>query len=353
MKVKRKVVVVTLVAAALGVGGGRAGATAPPKVTTIADGLVGPLQLAVDDDAVYVAQDFIGVLTRIGEHGERTDVAANPGGEIAGVAVGDRGVLFTTTNPDANGSTVASGLSRAGRRGSTVVADLFSYEQTANPDQGNAYGFESISPSCAAQLPAEIGPAQYHGILDSHPYSVATRDGKTYIAEAAGNAVLEVTARGQVRTVAVLPPQPALITADAASANGLPACTVGLTYDFEPVPTDVEIGSDGKLFVTTLPGGPEDPSLGARGSVFRIDPRRHTVTRVASGINGATNLALGRHGDIYVSELFGGHVSKIVNGAPVPVVDLPSPAALEYAHGRLYVGYDVFGNGTVATIDLG
>ena len=51
-----------------------------------------------------------------------------------------------------------------------------------------------------------------------------------------------------------------------------PACVVGEEYAFEPVPTDVEFGPDGWLYVSSLPGGPEDASLGARGAVFRVNP---------------------------------------------------------------------------------
>lgn len=37
----------------------------------------------------------------------------------------------------------------------------------------------------------------------------------------------------------------------------------GAPHNFEPVPIDVEIGDDGMLYVSTLPGGPEGPELGA------------------------------------------------------------------------------------------
>jgi hypothetical protein len=49
----------------------------------IAEGLAGPLQMSVRGHSVYVAQDFAGILTRI-DHGSATDIATNPGGEIAG-----------------------------------------------------------------------------------------------------------------------------------------------------------------------------------------------------------------------------------------------------------------------------
>ena len=119
------------------------------------------------------------------------------------------------------------------------------------------------------------------------------------------------------------------------------------------MPTDVEVGRDGHLYVTTLPGGPEGPSLGARGSVYRVDPWHGRVRRVATGFLGATNLALGRHGEIFVSELFGDRISTAHRGGARKLLDVPAPAGLEYRDGRLYVGYDVFGSGKVATVDLG
>jgi hypothetical protein len=174
-----------------------------------------------------------------------------------------------------------------------------------------------------------------------------------YVADAAANAIFDVSSNGDIRTVAVLPPQPIVVTAEIAAAQHLPDCVVGLTYNFEPVPTDVEVGREGALYVTTLPGGPEDPSLGARGSVYRINARSGKTTRIATGLLGATNLAIGPRGGIYVSELFANKVSRIVHGAPVTLIDVTSPAGLEFANGKLYVGYDVFANGSVATIRIG
>jgi hypothetical protein len=308
--------------------------------------------MAVRGHTIYVAQDFAGVLTKITRN-SRTDIATNPGGEIAGVDVRGNTVYYTTTNGDpTTGQTTAAALHVLRNGQSSVLFDTFQFESDHNPDSAQTYGFESISDECAAQWPVDLaGPPQYSGIPDSHPYAVAAGAHEVYVADAAGNDILAVDRWGNPRVVALLPPQPLVITAEAANANGLPSCTVGLTYDFEPVPTDVEIGHDGMLYVTTLPGGPEDPSLGARGSVYRINPWTGDVQRIATGFAGATNLAIGRHGSIFVSELFGNQVSRVVNGGPQPVVQLTNPAALEYAHGRLYVGYDVFANGSIATID--
>ena len=74
--------------------------------------------------------------------------------------------------------------------------------------------------------------------------------------------------------------------AEVAAAFGLDPCVVGHTYAFEPVPTDVEQGPGGKLYVSTLPGGPEDGSLGPLGSVYLVDPRSGSVTLLAAGFSG-------------------------------------------------------------------
>ncbi|MDQ1716764.1 MAG: hypothetical protein QOE89_717, partial [Pseudonocardiales bacterium] len=121
-----------------------------------------------------------------------------------------------------------------------------------------------------------------------------------------------------------------------AKAQKLPDCVIGVTYNFEPVPTDVEVGPDGWLYVTTLPGGPEDPSAGARGSVYKVNPHTGRSVRIAIGFAGATNLALDGHGNIYVVELFAGQVSKVVHHKPQPVLSLPAVAAIEYEDGSFY-----------------
>jgi len=141
-----------------------------------------------------------------------------------------------------------------------------------------------------------------------------------------------------------------MITAEIAAANGLPDCTIGLTYNFEPVPTDVEVAPNGTLYVSLLPGGPEDPSLGARGSVYTVNPRTGTTQKIAGGFAGATNLALGPGGTIYVSELFADRIAVVRGGTTVDTIALSWPAAVEYARGTLYASTNVFGNGAVVTI---
>jgi hypothetical protein len=124
---------------------------------------------------------------------------------------------------------------------------------------------------------------------------------------------------------------------------------VGAVYAAEPVPTDVEVTRSGRLVVSSLPGGPEDASLGARGRVVRIGSAGTKV--LAKGFLGATNVALGRHGTVYVAEVFGNRVSAIRRSGQVrTVAEVPSPAGVEFARGTLYASVDVFANGSIVTL---
>ncbi len=320
-------------------GGGSGGSGGAPVI--LADGLAGPLQIDAGGGKVLVAQGFTGTISSIGPRGAVTDLVAEPGFETAAVAAGPFGSVFYARNNEEG----QSELRVRDRNGATrTFADLGTYEATQNPDQVTTYGIDGgLSPECEAQWPSDqVGPPTYPGQVDSHPYTLAMTPFGVLVADAAANAILFVDWTGRVRTAAVLPAQPTLITADAAAANGLPECVVGRSYNFEPVPTDVEIGPRGTLFVTTLPGGPEDPSLGARGSVYRVNPFSGRSRLVATGFAGATNLAVAPDGTIYVAELFANRVSKVRNGAPSPVADVNQVAAVEWDRGALLVTADVF-----------
>jgi hypothetical protein len=327
------------------------GLASAATVTPIADGFAGPLQIAVGaNGTLYVAQDFAGVLSKVSKKGSVSDLVTAPGTEIAGVAAQGNGTVFYTARFGPDNAPTAL-LRRALPNGKTsTVADLGAYEAAANPDRVNTYGFVEISPECAAQLPPDIGPPSYTGIIDSHPYAVALAPGAVLVADAAANDILRVGPNGSISTVAVLPPQPTVVTAESAAAFGLPACTIGLTYNFEAVPTDVEVGRDGQLYVSLLPGGPEDPRLGARGSVYAVNPRTGASHLVATGFAGATNLALGAGGTIFVTELFADDIAVVQGGTTVDTIPLAQPAAVEYARGVLYASTNVFGNGAVVTI---
>jgi hypothetical protein len=328
--------------------------SAPAAAATVSepiiDGLAGPLQLAVGSDGtIYVSQTFAGTLTAVRKK-STTDLVSAPGTDISGIDAKGRGTVTYTTSGESDNGPFALVKRVLPNGHARTLGDVGTYEATVNPDRINSYGFQGLTPACAAMVPEEIGGEPYPGIIDSHPYSVAILPGSRVVADAGGNDIVRVASNGRITTVAVLPPIPFVVTADVAAGLGLPDCVVGKTYNFEPVPTDVELGPNGLLYVSSLPGGPEDESLGARGSVFSVNLATGNVTKVAGGFLGATNLAIAPNGTIYVAELFGGRISRVSGGGAVPVVDVPSPAGLEWARGKLYATVDVFGNGAVVTI---
>ncbi len=321
------------------------------KVSTIASGLFSPLSLAVDAHGnSYVSQNFIGVLTKVTPAGTQTTVATAPPGDAIGAVSSLGGNVYFAQGSQEETRFHLMSLKPGGEP--QHLADLGAYEQMANPDQVNTYGFTDIEEDCLAQFPEQAaGFARYTGIVDTNPYASAATKNAIYVADAGANAILRVGWDGTVSTAAVLPPTaPVEITAELAGQFGFPECAVGEGYAFEPVPTDVEVGRNGWLYVTTLPGGPEDPSLGMRGAVHKVNPWTGEVTTIATGFVGTTNLAVERNtGAVLVTELFGGpqssgQVSVILPGSQRAIASIPvrSPAAIELRAGTVYVTHDAF-----------
>ena len=71
------------------------------------------------------------------------------------------------------------------------------------------------------------------------PHSAGERGA---VADAGGNDIVKVDRYGHPSLLAVLPPQPVRITSAMAAGLHLDPCVVGITYKFEAVPTDVEVG---------------------------------------------------------------------------------------------------------------
>ncbi len=342
--------------AGLGVGQAAAASIDEP----IVDGLVGPLSIDVDRRGnTLVAETFRQAISNVSTSGEVSEVVS--GEPVVAVDHGAFGDIVYTVSGD-QGSQLKR-QTRSGRQ--DVLADLLAYEQSTNPDQVNTYGLVGASDGCVtswealrASIPpeappeAQLPPAVYTGadIVDSNPYAIAVTLIGTYVADAAANAILHVDWRGRVSTVAVLPPQPATPPAGFFTAvdESLAACE-GARYVFEPVPTDVEIRGR-TLVVSTLPGGPEDPSLGARGSVYTVDRFTGRTSLLGGGLLGATDVAVSPRGTVYATELFGNRVSQVTPSGPVTVAELPAPAAVEWTRGRLLVAVNVFDSGTLTTV---
>ncbi|MET1065899.1 MAG: ScyD/ScyE family protein [Arthrobacter sp.] len=276
--------------------------------------LVGPLHISAGGtDSVTVSESFAGRLTRVDSAGNQTVLYESADWSVAGSAQRDGTTYFLESQgagPDP--AALAGHIRILDEDGSQrTLGDFAALETQDNADGDTRYGYRDLPDGCAAQLPPTM-PENYDGEVDSHPYGIALADGTIYVADAGANSVVSVdTDSGTTETVAVLPPRPYVITQEVAAANGLPECVVGTTYDFEAVPTDVEVGSDGVLYVTSLPGGPEDPALGARGAIFKVDPAGNDVELVADEIMSPTGLVLDSNGDMYVASLFGAGVLRV------------------------------------------
>ena len=315
-----------------------ASAAPKPKVKVVTSAVFAPFNLDVSTGKILVADGGANAVVRVKKKDGSVKTVAEAVG-TSGVAVSkDRRYLaYTTTVGDEEGIT-ASGLKIVGPKG-TVKADTLAYEKANNPDAKLTYGVDNPS-DCVKDA---LGPqANYRGLIDSHAYSVAAYGKKFVVADAGANDLLLVDRKGNISTIGVLPRQPQRLSAEVAKGLGVD-CDEDLTYSFEAVPTDVEVGKDGWLYVTTLPGGPEDPSLGARGRVYRVNPKTGKNQLIARGFAGATNLALGKHREIYVTELFAGKISVIKRGKVKPYVTLPGAVSVETDRkGNLWAGTVTF-----------
>ncbi|PFG44803.1 hypothetical protein ATJ88_3540 [Isoptericola jiangsuensis] len=313
----------------------------PPPSRTLASGLVSPLSLAAGPHGTtFLSQNFAGLLTAVGKDGSTSVVHASDGAEVGAVSYRGGTVTFAETGEQTVLKKIAVSPKGTPRGTARTVADLGGFEATKNPDGATTYGFRDLPASCADLFPPDF-PAAYTGLVDSHPYASVSHGSTTYVADAGGNTIVSVDARGTVRTVAVLPPQPVTVTAEVAEAQGLPTCVDGYEYWFEPVPTDVEVGPRGQLFVSLLPGGPEDASLGARGSVVTVSPSSGKVSTVATGLLSPTGLAVDGHGMVYVAQMFGGEITMVGHHHRMTLVSVPLPGDLELSRSGLLATVNV------------
>lgn len=311
-------------------------ATAGPKPTAKpvvkSSALAAPFNLDIRGHTVRVADGGLNLVGRLKRDGSIATIAADqPGASGVATSRNGRWLAFTTTvsNQETFENT-ASGLHLWGPMGTRIYADTHAYEAKYNPDKKYRYGVKNPSQCVSEALTAKQVPVNYQGEVDSHAYSVAAlKGGRWVVADAGANALFTVSASGKVSTLAVLPPQPFTFDKASVAALDLPECVVGATYAFESVPTDVEVGRDGYLYVTTLPGGPETPEFGARGKVYRVNPHTGKATVVASGFLGATNLAIGKHGELYVAEFFGGTITKLSHRKRSTLAAVPGVVAVE------------------------
>ncbi len=323
-----------------------------PSTTVVTTSVAVPFNLDVSRGRILVADGGLNQVAKVKADGSVVPVVTGAEG-TSGVATSrnSKYLAYTTTVGGPPAGISASGVTILGPGGSTVTADTLAYEKAHNPDGKIHYGVTNPSKCVTDALAAAQFPVDYMGAIDSHAYSLAAWGDGFVLADAGANALLYISRSGRISTLAVLPAQPSTITPAAAAELGLDPCVGGVSYAFEAVPTDVEVGRDGFLYVTVLPGGPESAALGARGKVYRVNPWNGRLREVASGLLGATNLALSE-GRIYVAEFFAGRVALVRHGKVREFLSLPGVVSIEAGpHGSLYAGTGLSGPPSVVRID--
>jgi sugar lactone lactonase YvrE len=277
---------------------GLAAAAANAAPTVVATGLDNPRGLAFGaDGTLYVAEagrggtgpcftnsepTFVcfgttGAITQV-RHGAQSrlvtglpSLAAAGGGGATGpndVSLLGNGAIAVTLGLGAPPATVASGGLLAGTGLGSVIrlnghsgqwrslADVAAYESSVNPDGTD---------------------------LDTNPYGLLTLPGRTIVADAGGNSVLEVSASGRISTLAAFPQTP---------------FTQPFPGSMDAVPTAIAQGLDGALYVGQLTGFPF-PVGGS--TVWRIGPAGLEPFR--TGFTNVVDITFGPDGSLYVVEI--------------------------------------------------
>jgi len=332
-----------------------------PRVRVLTTAVEQPYGLEVRHGKVLVADRIVrspvlsGEIGKVNADGTVTSLIS-PADGVRGLALSRDGKYLAYAYQIAAGPpahTIASGVIINGPGGSTTTADAFAYEVANNPDHGIRYGVDPAlaSPCVIEELGKVYLYAYYNGITESDAYSVAAYRMDFILADTGANTLLRVTRSGKISTLAVLPPQPMVFTPELASSLGMDACVVGLTFNLEAAPSDVEVGRDGNLYVTTLANVGGGIDLGPRGSLYRVNPRTGKVTLLASGLAGPTNLAISR-GKIYITELNAGRISTVSHGTVSEYLPLPGALAIEAdRRGFLYASTLYTGPASVVKID--
>ncbi|WP_243056873.1 ScyD/ScyE family protein [Nocardioides sp. SR21] len=310
---------------------------AEPEV--VVDGLVSVLSTAVAaDGTVYASQNFMSTITKVAPGGETTDIYADEGQrEVGALSVAGDVLTFATTQQEGQPADAriytltpdGEGLAQ------DEIANTWAFEKAKNPDGKTKYGVFGLSKSCKKQMPKPMRKfvLPHGGIKESHPYATATSGDTTYVADAAANAIFAIDESG-ISTLAVLPPVKVKVNKTLRKGLGLPKCADGKTYKGEAVPTDVEVGPDGNLYVTTL-GGAAGEAMPV-GALYRVTTAG-AVTEMAPGLMSPVGVAFDGTTAL-ISMLFPGIVlAAPLGGEPTTFAELPFPGDVEVAGDSVYV----------------
>jgi hypothetical protein len=291
-------------AVAVGVVGAGSASAAPSSgvaVKTVVSGLDNPRDLAFGPDRrLYVAE---------AGHGGPTCINGGPEGRVClglssaisriNIHVGTsrrvvRG-LISTAAPDGTFATGVDGISFAGRRlygieteSSAVVPPTGLPARLARAARAQLGRLVLANPWRGQwRTVANVGLRDFvwsvhHKNLvpdqfpDANPYGVLALPGSQWVVDAGSNTIDRVHGH-HVTVVRFIPNPPAS----------------------DAVPTCIDRGPDGALYIGQLTGGGNAPGA---ASVWRFDPRSHRLTKWATGLTAVTGCGFGAHGRFYAVE---------------------------------------------------
>jgi sugar lactone lactonase YvrE len=274
----------------------------PPGISVLAGGFVNPAHVSFGPHGtLFVADMATGSVTRIMLRTGAQKVVGTGLGLSAGVDVDGAGRIFATSVlGDPETEAAPARLVRIGQHGHiTVKADLLAWELKHNPD-GQSQAVDSLS----------------------NPYGVLALPHRVIVADAGANDLIEVRSDGRLRTLTVFPN-----FTDGECATR-PENTPG-TFGCDAVPTDVEMGPDGYLYVSGL-------GAFAQGHIYKVNARTGKIVRTWGGLPPLTGLAIGRDGTIYAASFVSDTVLRIRHG-DVDVATVPAPTDIELGHGMIVV----------------
>lgn len=200
------------------------------------------------------------------------------------IGTGSMWATTTGTNPEEN---TGQALWRITNGSTTMVADLFAFEDAERPDGGEH--------------------------PDSNPFDVQSLGGNAaLVVDAGGNDLLRVDKRGNIEVLAVFPTE-LVSTANAKALFGCPAgppdiCGAPELVPAEAVPTSIAIGDDGWYYVGELKGFPAPTG---ESNIWRVSPDAtgelcpnvHCELVFDGGFTSIIDLAFDGEGNLLVAEL--------------------------------------------------
>ena len=342
----------------------------------VASGLNNPRGVTIaQDGSIYVAEAGAGGTGKCVDSPEGGTTCFGSSGAIAKIANGQASALVSglPSTADQQGMFAGGPASVSAKDGSVVavIQGMGTPEDNAQfGDAGKLFG----------HLIKITGPNQYTDIadlaayeaqnnpdgaqIDSDPYAVLNLGDKYIVADAAANDLLQVDANGNITTLAVFPSQ----MVDAPADLGMPA---GSQIPSESVPTSIALGPDGAYYVGELTGFPFPVG---KARIWRVVPGQQP-TVFATGFTNIISLAFDPNGNLFVLEIAKHGLSgaeaagpddvEAVTGALIRVnadgsqseiasngLIIPGGLAIG-PHGEIYVSnFSIFsGNGEVVRVD--